>query len=439
MLKKVINFFKKQTNIRYIALGFLAIIFLGSGLLMIPGVYKKPIGYINALYTSTSAVCVTGLIAVDTFDCFNTIGQIIVMLLIQIGGLGVTTLGAGLILAIRHKVNLKERNIIQESLNVEDTRGLLALFKRVFLYTFVIEFVGACLSLISFSKHYSIGEAIFKSVFHSIASFNNAGFDILGGLKNLLDYRADVLLNIVTMLLIILGGLGFLVISDIIAKKGKFKKLTLQSKIVITMTVILLICGSLLIKLTERDNITWLGAIFTSTSSRTAGFSTFSLGNFSNAGLLVVIVLMFIGASPGSTGGGIKTTTFFVIYKGIVGMVTHKSTNAYKYSINRETVRKAFVVTCLAISVIVTSTFIVCMIERNNTDIRFIDILFEMTSAFGTVGLSTGITTKLLIGSKIISIIMMYIGRVGPLTIVSLWYSGTDEYFQYSEGVIPIG
>jgi len=441
MLKGIINFFKKQNNLRYIAFGFLITIFIGSGLLMIPGCIKpgKVVHYIDALYTSTSAVCVTGLIAIDTADTFTIAGQIIVLALIQIGGLGVTTLGAGLIVALRRNVKLKERNIIQESMNVDDAKELLTLFKKVFKYTFIIEFAGACLSLITFAQQYPIGEAIWKSIFHSIASFNNSGFDIFGGGVNMQPFKHDILLNLNTSLLIILGGIGFLVMSDVIKCKGRFKKLTFQSKIVLTMTISLLLIGMFALKLTERNNITWLGAFFTSTSSRTAGFSTFNLKYFSKAGLLVVIILMFIGASPGSTGGGIKTTTLFVLIKGVQSMVTHKKAKAFKYSIASEAVKKSYTIFFLALSLILLSTTIVCIIEPNKPDVQFIDYLFEMTSAYGTVGLSTGITPNLTIGSKIISIVMMYIGRVGPLTFFSLWYSGKDELYEYCEGVVPIG
>jgi len=439
MFKKVINFFKKQNNLRYIAFGFLITILIGSGLLMIPGCIKpgQQVTYINALYTSTSAVCVTGLIAIDTYDTFTIWGQIIVLLLIQIGGLGVTTLGAGLILTLRRNVNLKERNLIQESLNVDDAKELLTLFKKVFKYTFIIEFIGACLSLITFAQHYPIGEAIWKSIFHSIASFNNSGFDIFGASAlNMVKFQSDILLNLVTIILIILGGIGFLVMSDVIKCKGRFKKLTFQSKIVLVMTVSLLLIGMFALKLTEGSKITWLGAFFTSTSSRTAGFSTFQLKGFTKAGLLVVIILMFIGASPGSTGGGIKTTTLFVLIKGVQSMVTHKKAKAFKYSISSEAIKKSYTIFFLALSLILLSTGIVCILEPK---IGFDEILFEMTSAYGTVGLSTGITPELTIGSKIISIVMMYIGRVGPLTFFSLWYSGKDELYEYSEGVVPIG
>ena len=452
MLKKVINFFKKQSNFRYIAFGFLFVIFLGSGLLMIPGCIKNGVklNYIDALYTSTSAVCVTGLIAVDVADTFTVPGQLIVMFLIQIGGLGVTTLGAGLIVAIRRHISLKERNIIQESLNVEDAKGLLGLFKKVFIYTFIIEFIGASLSLITFAQNFSFGEAIYKSIFHSIASFNNSGFDILGGLTNytIAPYNNDVLFNLVTCGLIILGGLGFLVIADVIHTRHFFKKTSLHTKVVLLMTTLLIILGTLLLAFTERNHIidgsfTWLGAFFTSVSARTAGFSTFALGSFTKAGQLVVIILMFIGASPGSTGGGIKTTTLFVVFMGIRSMVTHKSTHAFKYTIPKETVKKAMVINLIALALVIFGSFLMCLFEAElllkNSQYSFIDVLFEITSAFGTVGLSTGITPYLCVGSKLLSIIIMYIGRVGPLTFISLWQSNEEEYYSYAEGIIPVG
>lgn len=461
MLKKLLTFLKKQNSFRYIAIGFLLVILIGSGLLMIPGVARDVnpstgdiinLSYIDALYTSTSAVCVTGLIAVDTFDTFNLSGQIIIMFLIQIGGLGITTLGAGLIAALRRRISLKERSLIQESLNFDSARGLLELFKRVFLYTFVIEMVGAGLSMITFfnAPDYSgPGQAIFRSFFHSIAAFNNSGFDIMGGLRNFTfaPYNTDVFFNLLTCGLIILGGLGFLVISDVRRHFFHPKKTSLHTKVVLMMTSILIIVGTLLIALTERENIangqfSWLGAFFASVTARTAGFSTYNMGHFTQAGQIIIIILMFIGASPGSTGGGIKTTTTFVLFMGIKSMITHKKPHAFKYSVSEESIKKAMSVLVLGLVVILIGTFAICLIEHPyevQSSFRAADIIFEVTSAYGTVGLSTGVTPYLSVGSKIVSVIIMYIGRVGPLTIMSSWYSGKEEYFGYAEGIIPIG
>ena len=208
----------------------------------------------------------------------------------------------------------------------------------------------------------------------------------------------------------------------------------MHAKVVLSVSAVLIIAGTLLIKLTE--DVTWLGAFFHSVSARTAGFSTYPLGSFSNPGLLVLIVLMFIGASPGSTGGGIKTSTFFVLLQGIKSAATNKSEKAFRYAIPREAFRKASVITLLALSVVLVSTFLITILEPQ---IRLVDALFEMTSAFGTVGLSTGITPDLSVGSKVISIVVMYIGRLGPLTIASLWYFSRGERVSFPEGNIAIG
>ena len=468
MLKKLKTFFKKQNSFRYIAVGFLLVILLGSALLMIPGVSRTVnpntgelinLRYIDALYTSTSAVCVTGLIAVDTFETYTLAGQIIIMFLIQIGGLGITTLGAGLIGALRRRLSLKEQSVIQESLNFDSARGLLELFKRVFLYTFIIEMVGAGLSMVTFLRpdvlsgtfSNDYGRAVFTSFFHSIAAFNNSGFDIMGGLNNftIAPFNTDIFFNLLTCTLIILGGLGFLVLSDIRRNFFHPKKTSLHTKVVLLMTSILIVFGTLLLALTEREQIatgefSWLGAFFSSVTARTAGFSTYNIGRFSQAGLIILIILMFIGASPGSTGGGIKTTTLFVLFMGIKSMITHKKPHAFKYSVSEEAIKKAMSVLVLGLVVVITSSVIVCLIENSRLpDIGShrgaLDAVFEMTSAYGTVGLSTGITPHLAVGSKVVSIMVMYIGRVGPLTIMSSWYSGKDEYFGYAEGIIPIG
>jgi trk system potassium uptake protein TrkH len=272
--KVFLMIFKKQSPVRLIALGFAAVILLGALVLMLPISVNDgvTVTFVDALFTSTSAVCVTGLIAVDTADTFTVFGRTIVALLIQIGGLGVTCVGVSLILATGKRIGLKERLLIRESWNIDSFKGVVKLVKDVLLLTLIFESVGAVLSFIVFSKDYSLLSALGISLFHSVAAFNNSGFDILGGLRNLIPYQSDIMLNLVTCGLIIFGGLGFLVILDIL-KNRSFKKLTLHSKVVITMTTSLLVGGTLLLKATE--DITWLGAFFHSTSARTAGFSTY--------------------------------------------------------------------------------------------------------------------------------------------------------------------
>ena len=430
--------FKRLTPVRIIAIGFALTILLGSVLLIMPFSVKDGVEleYIDALYTSTSAVCVTGLIAVDAGDTFTPLGQFILAALIQVGGLGVTTIGAGIILAMGKRMDLKSRNVIKEAVNLDSGKGIVNFVKSIFITTVIIELIGAALSFTVFVQDYPVGRAIGISLFHSVAAFNNSGFDILGNLQNLIPYRDNVMLNLVTCGLIIFGGIGFLVIREIWTKKFHFKKYSMHAKVVITVSAALIVSGTILIKLTE--DVTWLGAFFHSVSARTAGFSTYPLGEFSNAGLLVLICLMFVGASPGSTGGGIKTSTLFVLLQGVKSAATNKSEKAFRYSIPKDAFKKAAVITLLALSVVVTGTYLMIVMEQG-TDIRLVDALFEVTSAFGTVGLSTGITTGLSVGSKLLSIFIMYIGRLGPLTVASLWYFSRGERVRFPEGNIAIG
>lgn len=427
---------KKQPPVRIIALGFAAVILLGSILLMLPCSIQDgvTVRYIDALYTSTSAVCVTGLIAVDAGDTFTPLGQFFLGMLIQVGGLGVTAVGAGVILAMGKKVNMKGRNIIREAMNLDSGKGTVRFIQSVFLTTITFELVGAALSFIVFVQDYPPLHALGISLFHSVAAFNNSGFDILGNFQNLIPYQDDVLLNLVTCGLIFFGGIGFLVIREIVTKRFHWRKFSMHTKVVLTVSAALIVSGAVLLWLTE--DVTLLGAFFHSVSARTAGFSTYSLGNFSNAGLFVLTVLMFIGASPGSTGGGIKTSTFFVLLQGIKSAATNKSEKAFRYAIPVDAFRKAAVITLIALGVVITGTYLMVIMEP---DITLMDALFEVTSAFGTVGLSTGITSGLSDGSKILSIITMYIGRLGPLTIASLWYFSRGERASYPDGNISIG
>ncbi len=432
MFKKI----KKLSTVRIVAIGFAAAILLGSGLLMLPCCIRDGVTlhYIDALYTSTSAVCVTGLIAVDAGDTFTPLGQFFLGFLIQIGGLGVTAVGAGIIVAVGRRVDFRGRNIIKDAMNLTTGKGMVKFVKSIFLTTMVFELSGALFSSFVFIRDYPPLKAAGISLFHSVAAFNNSGFDILGGFKNLTPYRDNVLLNIVTCILIFFGGIGFLVIREIITKKFRWRKFSMHTKIVLSVSLILVAAGTLLIKLTE--DVTWLGAFFNSVSARTAGFSTYSLGGFSDPGLLILIILMFIGASPGSTGGGIKTSTFFVLLQGIKSSATNKMEEAFHYSVPKDAFRKASVITMIAAGVIFTGTYLMMIMEP---DVSLMDAIFEITSAFGTVGLSTGITTGLGTGAKLLSIIIMYIGRLGPLTIATVWYFIKGERTSYPEGNISIG
>lgn len=428
--------FRRLSPARFIAIGFAATILIGSALLMLPVCVKPGVSlpYIDALYTSASAVCVTGLLTVDVGDTFTAVGQTIIAVLIQIGGLGVGAIGAGIMLATRRRMDLKSMNIVREAGNLDAGRGVTQFLSVLFKTTLVIELCGAVLSFPTFARHYPVGKAIGISLFHAIAAFNNSGFDILGGGRNLAPFRDDIPLNLVTCALIIFGGIGFLVIGEMRSKRFAWKRYSMHAKIVLSTSAVLTVGGALLLWLTEKFSP--LAALFHSVSARTAGFSTVPLGSFSEAGLLVMIVLMFIGASPGSTGGGIKTTTFFTLLVGIRSAATNRSEKAFRYSLPKEAFRKAAVITLIGLLVVLVGTLLFMLAEPT---VPLVDALFEVVSAFGTVGLSTGITPTLGLPAKLLSILLMYIGRLGPLTVATLWYFSHGERVRFPEGDLAIG
>lgn len=434
-MKRVIEFLKKQPSGRLIPLGFASVILIGSILLFLP-ISTNPgreTGFLDALFTSTSAVCVTGLVVVDTAEQFSVFGRTVIALLIQIGGLGVASVGVGIMLVAGKKLGMKSVTLFKESINSDGMKGILKMVKAVLITTLLFEGAGAILSYPSFLKHYNPVDAVGVSIFHSIASFNNAGFDIIGGFQNMIPYSEDVLLNIVTALLIIFGGLGFLVIVDI-CKKKRFKTLTLHSKVVISTTLFLIVFGTIALKATEKMG--WMEAAFQSVSARTAGFCTLQIGELKDAGLFILVILMFIGASPGSTGGGIKTSTFFTLIQSARSIVTKKHTGAFRRSIGQDAVNRAYNIAFLSGVVVCTGTFLLCILEPEYT---FMQNLFEVTSAFGTVGLSTGITPSLCAAAKGTIIIIMFIGRVGAFSLLSGWINRPTPNVRYLEEHIAIG
>lgn len=434
-MKSIFNTVKKQPPGRLITTGFALVILLGTLGLMLPFSVKEgaKVTFVDALFTSTSAVCVTGLIAIDTADHFTPFGQAVVAALIQIGGLGVTSVGVGFILAAGKRVSIKGRLLVKEALNIDSTKGVVRLVKSILFMTLCFEGVGAILSFIVFIQDYSFRHALGISIFHSIAAFNNSGFDILGGLHNLIPYQDNILLNLTTGGLIIFGGIGFFVILDI-WKCRSFKRLSLHSKVVITTSLVLLASGMVLLKITE--DISWLGAFFQSVSARTAGFSTYPIGEFTNAGLFVLCILMFIGASPGSTGGGIKTSTFFILLQAVRSAFSKRHIGAFQRSIPRESVEKAYMITTLSFAVVCIATFLMCVLEPKYS---FIRLLFEVVSAFGTVGLSTGITPYLGTAGKLVMILIMFIGRLGAFTLLSMWIERPEKNARYTEEAVTIG
>ena len=434
-MERIYRFFRRQPAGRLIAMGFAGVILLGTLILLLPISVRKDatVTFVDALFTSTSAVCVTGLIAIDTADHFTPFGQGVVAALIQIGGLGVSSVGIGLILAAGKRVGMKGRTLAREALNVDSYKGIIRLVRSVLFMTLGFEIVGAVLSFLVFSRDYPFVHALGISIFHSIAAFNNSGFDILGGLRNLIPYQDSVLLNLTTCGLIIFGGLGFLVMLDVVHKRN-FRKLTLHSKVVIVTTAFLLLIGTLLLKATE--DISWMGAFFHSVSARTAGFSTYPIGEFTQAGLFVLCILMFIGASPGSTGGGIKTSTFFTLMMAIKHVFTKSPLGAFRRNLPNATVNKAYMITLLSACVVCIGSFLMCILEP---EYNFIQLLFEVISAFGTVGLSTGITPDLSDASKLLITAIMFIGRLGAFTIFSIWIERPEANARYTEETITIG
>ena len=420
---------------RFLVLGYLAVILLGAALLLLPfsAWPGSDVSVVDAFFTSTSAVCVTGLLVVDTADTFTPAGQAIIAILIQIGGLGISCIGVTFILLSGKSVGLRQRLLVKESFNLGTLKGIVRLVRTIVIITLVFELAGAALSYVSFSRHYPPLRALGVSVFHSIASFNNAGFDILGGFRSLTGFREDILLNLTTCVLIIFGGLGFYVMHDMLQVRS-LKKLSMNSKIVLMMSSVLLAIGTLALKATE--NITWLGAFFQSTSARTAGFCTYALGSFSSTGQFILILLMFVGASPGSTGGGIKTTTLFTLIKAIFATSTNRNCTAFRRRIAQESISKAYAIVMLALSVVLLNVLIIGKLEPQAT---FLQVLFEVVSAFGTVGLTTGITQDLTVISKWLLCILMFIGRLGPLTVACIWHYQPSNNLTYAEEKVTIG
>jgi len=421
---------------RVIALAFLAVILIGTLLLWLPisqtGAVR--ISLLDSLFTATSAVCVTGLVVADTATAFTVFGRTVIAVLIQIGGFGAATLGIMIIVIAGRRVNLKHRALLKEAWNINSYGGLVILLRRVFLITLVCEAAGALLFFCFFIREYPLFKALGIAVFHSISTFNNAGFDILGSGDSLIRYSGSVYLNIITAAMIIISGVGFAVLVDIGGKR-RFSALNLQSKIVLTMTAVLIVGGTLLLKLTEGE-LSWLEAFFQSVTARTAGFATVELGSFKNAPLLIMCVLMFIGASPGGTGGGVKTTTVFAVLLTLYATATHSKPEVFRRRIAEETTRKAFTILSLSVLFVLLAALVISAIEPQ---LSFISVLFESVSAFATVGLTTGVTPLLSGASRVVLIITMFIGRIGPMTAASLWVFRQESAARYTDESFNIG
>ncbi len=427
-----------------IIFSFAIIIFIGTILLTLPfaTVAGKTTKLIDAYFTANSATCVTGLVSVDTGAQFTFWGKLVILGLIQLGGLGYMTLSTLIVILLRQKVFISQRLAVRESLNLFSSQGAVRLILYVFSTVFIVEGVGAAILFLRWLPEHGALKAFKWGVFHSVSAFCNAGFDIIGGFKSLTGMVGDPVVNLTIMGLIIIGGIGFAVIADIIEKR----RLSLHSKIVIATTLFLIFAGAVLIFIFENNNIKTMAALpfidkvwasfFQSVSARTAGFNSIDLAGLTGPGILTLIALMFIGASPGGTGGGIKTTTFAVLLLTMGSAIQGRyNTEVFGRRISHEIVRKALAIALLSFGLVVASSAIVSI-----QGIEFGKILFEVTSAFGTVGLSMGITTKLTDLSKIVIGLTMFIGRVGPLSLfVGLTLSKHEKRINYPKEEISIG
>jgi len=411
------------TPAQILVLGYLMVIITGTILLMLPiaTIDGSGLGLVDALFTATSATCVTGLIVVNTATAFTVFGQLVIMVLIQVGGLGIMTMSTMIAFVIGKKISLKERLIIQEDLNQFKISGLVRLVQYVLTFTLIIEGSGVIILFLRLINDYPILRAFYLSVFHSISAFNNAGFDLFG--NSLESFTGDIVINFMVITLIILGGLGFGVLAELFNTRN-IKKTSLQTKIVLTITLILIVIGFLSIMALEYSNEATMGklpfgqkvmaSLFLSVTPRTAGFNTIPTGALQSSTLFLLIVLMFIGASPGSTGGGIKTTTFGVLLITVWSLITgKKDIEVYNRQLETEVVFKALSITMLALGMVVSVTMILTISEKMD----FLPVFFETVSAFGTVGLSTGVTSELSSFGRILITLTMFAGRVGPLTL----------------------
>lgn len=435
-----------------IACGFLGVIAVGTILLMLPVSHSGAVKIrpIDALFTTVSAVCITGLNTLDPGVDFSTFGHVVILLLIQIGGLGITSFGAGLVALLGGRLNQRENNLVREALNYPTFNDVLPLLRAVIAMTFSIELAGAVMSFFTFVGEYPVGRAVWLSVFHSVASFNNAGFDLFGGGVSLTGYAGDVWMNITTSFLVLAGGFGFFAIRDLLSyakyalfhrKKNKKShdpkkvRLTLHTKVVLLMTVILYVGGGIMLKLTEGERITFMGALFSSMSARSAGYTAFPYAEFSTAGVIVMCLLMFIGANPGSTGGGMKTTTVYVLIKSLISTATGKEAVAFGKKLKDDVLHKSFVIVSLGLCWVIFASLLLAVLEP---ELEMAEIMFEIISALATVGLSMNVTPTLGCVAKLVVILTMYIGRLGPLTIATMWI-GTPSGVSRPEEDIPIG
>lgn len=424
---------KHLTSFQLIILGVAGVILLGTFLLMLPvsSLERVPTPFHEALFTATSAVCVTDLVVKDTGSYWSLTGQTIILVLIQIGGLGVVTVAASVSLLSGKKISLMQRSTMQDAISAPKVGGIVRLTRFILKGTFLIEATGAVLLLPAFLSDYGV-KGIWLAVFHSISAFCNAGFDILGTathtFSSLMRYSGSILVNVVIMLLIITGGIGFLTWDDIYTNKLNFKRYRMQSKIILMTTACLILLPAVfffscdLKKMSTGKRL--LAAIFQSVTTRTAGFNTINISKMSETSKAVMILLMLIGGSPGSTAGGMKTTTFTVlILNAIATFRSQENAGAFGRRLEYHVIKNAATIAMLYFTLFFCGGIAISVYEG----LPLLDCLYEAASAVGTVGLTLGITPGLHIFSQVVLIILMYLGRVGGLTLIYAVFSGRNK------------
>lgn len=429
-MKIVRTIYRKITPFQMITASFTALILVGSLLLWLPVARVKDASctYLDALFTSCSAVCVTGLVVKNTATFWTVFGKTVLLLLIQAGGLGVITIIIAVSIFTGKRIGLRQRNLMQNVVSAPQIGGIIRFTRFLLLFTLSVEGLGSLLLLIPFVRDYGPGDGMKKALFHSVSAFCNAGFDLLGdktAFASLTAYHGNILLNLVIMALIVTGGLGFLTWEDLIRTRFRFKRLKVQSKLILISSAFLILIPAVLFFFFEFDHEPLkdrlLLSAFQSVTTRTAGFNTADFGSMHEGAMLIMIVLMLIGGSPGSTAGGLKTTTFSVILiAGVSYIRQEKNVHVLGRSIGIPIVLQAFTLMILYVSLLLGGSLMISMTEG----LPILKCLFECASALGTVGLTMGITPSLGNVSKIILILFMYFGRVGGLTLAYATLTG---------------
>ncbi len=447
---------KKLNAPQIVVVSFLCAIAIGTLMLSLPISAKSGThtSFVDSLFTATSAACVTGLVVRDTGGHFSGFGQLVILILLQAGGLGIMTFSTVFAILLGRKLSIKDDLVIQRTMMPNKVQNLAVLIKYILFITFGIELLGAALLAARWLavSDLSAGQVLINSVFHSISAFCNSGLSLFS--NSFENFRGDIYINLIIMALIIAGGIGFIVLLEIpnLFKKKKTNKLSLQTKVVLSVSIALILIGAIcffifesngmLKELSLKDKV--LSSFFQSVTARTTGFNTVTIGYLAAPTLLIIIVLMFIGASPGSTGGGIKTSTFGVLIASLKAMLKNQDrVSLFKRTIPKEVVRKCFIVVFLAVAWIFFAALFIMITERSKFGLErnfFLQYLFEVCSAFGTVGLSTGVTPNLSYLGKIIIIVTMFAGRVGPLTLaLAIAMQREKVIYSYPEEKIMIG